>query len=57
MDKKTKELFAALYDMLVYLTCNYSSMPEDFKSRFSETNCVVLRQSLFTRLYDNEDYE
>lgn len=36
-----------LYDLLVYLTTNYSSMPESFKKRFSEETLVNARQCAF----------
>lgn len=45
-----QDLAVGLYDLLVYLTTNYSSMPSDFQVRFSESACVVLRQSLFNAL-------
>lgn len=48
--KMKHDLAVGLYDLLVYLTTNYSLMPSDFQSRFSETACVVLRQSLFNSI-------
>ena len=36
-------MFKKLYELLVYLTNNYSSMPEDFKSNFPEATCINLR--------------
>lgn len=32
-----------LYDLMVYLTSNYSEMPQSFKSRFPEKDCVNSR--------------
>ena len=32
-----------LYDLVVYITNNYSSMPEEFKIMFPEAICVKLR--------------
>lgn len=50
-----------LYDLLVYLTTNYSVMPDSFKKSFPEERCVNARQILFD-VYDGEtndfyDYE
>ena len=39
-----------LYDLLVYLTTNYSSMSDEFRNQFSEADCVRLRQALFNIL-------
>ena len=44
-----------LYDLLVYLTCNYSQMPNEFKARFPEADCVRMRQDLFNVLSVNEN--
>lgn len=49
------------YDLLVYLTSNYSLMPDSFKARFSEERLVNARQITFD-LYDAQtndfdDYE
>lgn len=45
-----ESLISGLYDLLVYITNNYSKMPEDFKTRFSETSCVLFRKDLFNSL-------
>lgn len=29
-----------LYDVFVWITCNYSQMPDEFKEKFPETACV-----------------
>ena len=50
-----KEILSSLYDLMVYLTVNYSKMPTDFQNLFSETRLVFLRQGLFNSLYDNEN--
>ena len=44
-----------LYDLLVYLTCNYSQMPQEFKDRFPEADCVRMRQDLYNSLSINEN--
>lgn len=36
-------MFDKLYDLLVYVTNNYSKMPEEFQSAFPEAICVKLR--------------
>lgn len=50
-----KEILSSLYDLMVYLTVNYSKMPICFQNRFSETRIVLLRQDLFNSLCDNEN--
>ena len=50
-----KEILSSLYDLMVYLTVNYSKMPTDFQNLFSETRLFLLRQDLFNYLYDNEN--
>ena len=45
-----ESLISALYDLLVYVTNNYSQMPVDFKARFSEGRCVWMRKDLFDYL-------
>lgn len=45
-----ESLISALYDLLVYVTNNYSQMPDEFKSRFSEGRCVWMRKDLFDNL-------
>ena len=44
-----------LYDLLVYLTCNYSQMSQEFKVRFPEADCVRMRQDLFNVLSVSEN--
>lgn len=50
------DVIVGLYDLLVYLTTNYSRMPMEFQNRFSETCCVLLRQDLFNALDNEENY-
>ena len=45
-----ESLISALYDLLVYVTNNYSQMHEEFKARFSEGRCVWMRKDLFDNL-------
>lgn len=52
-----KEIVSKLYDLLVFITCNYSSMNDDFKSQFPEGSCVSMRQGLFNVLSDFESHE
>ena len=49
------------YDLMVFITSNYSLMPDAFKERFSEETCINARQVCFD-VYDSEtndfaDYE
>lgn len=44
-----------LYDLLVYLTNNYSQMPEEFRKRFPEGKCVSAR--LYVSSVVNDDSE
>lgn len=32
-----------LYDLICYVTNNYSSMPDEFKKKFPEADCVEMR--------------
>lgn len=48
-----KVTITMLYDVLVYITNHYSDMPLDFRVRFSESACGILRQNLFDNL-DNK---
>ena len=32
-----------LYDVFVWITCNYSEMPDEFKSKFPEETCINAR--------------
>lgn len=56
--------FNFLYDLFVFLTTNYSSMPESFKSRFPESK-IVTGRIFFHDCYENnsmlhenfDDYE
>ena len=41
-----------LYDVMAFLTTNYSKMPIEFKDMFSETYLIQLRQDLFTTLFN-----
>lgn len=52
-----KEKFYQLYDMVVYITNNYSKMPDEFKSKFPEKDIVSSRLFIsdITNLFD--DYE
>ena len=36
-------MFRFIYDLLVYLTCNFSKMPDEFKKRFQEDYLVKSR--------------
>lgn len=38
------------YDLIVWITNNYSKMPSDFKNIYSEQTCIALRQDLFRSL-------
>ena len=38
------------YDVFVWLTKNYSSLPVGFRNRFPEKSLVTLRQALFNSL-------
>lgn len=49
-----------LYDLVVYLTTNYSLLPDSFRARFSEKDLVNLRigiSDLFNASKDFDDYE
>ena len=49
-------MFEKLYDLMVYLTTNYSSMPKEFKNEFPEKDCVLLRQIVFNIIsFDSTD--
>lgn len=53
-------MFQLIYDLLVYLTNNYSKMPADFKKRFSETFLIRSRidiGSINASLQNYSDYE
>ena len=41
-------MFEKLYELMVFLTNNYSSMPEEFKREFPEATCVNLRLGVST---------
>ena len=45
------------YDLIVYVTDNYSSMPQEFREKFPEGTCVNLRLDVFNILSDFENYE
>lgn len=36
-------MFDSLYDLVVYITNNYSKMPKEFKDAFPEADCVKMR--------------
>ena len=36
-------MFDKLYDLMVFLTNNYSQMPQGFRSAFPEKDCVQMR--------------
>ena len=36
-------MFDRLYDLVVFITNNYSQMPEEFKKEFPEKDCVKMR--------------
>lgn len=53
-------MFQLIYDLLVYLTNNYSSMPDGFKKRFQEEFLVRVRLQIGTiveYLKDWNDYD
>lgn len=53
-------MFRFLFDVLVYLTNNYSMMPESFRSRFQEKDLVNARlgvDDIVTCDKDFKDYE
>ena len=39
-------MFTELWDMLVFITNNYSKMPKEFKDQFPEAKCIKLRLSI-----------
>ena len=43
---KISVMFKRLYALVVYVTNNYSSMPDEFREKFSESECVRLRLSV-----------
>ena len=47
-------MFSKLYDLIVYVTNNYSSMPSEFKQAFPEKDCVKLR--LFVSNIENFEW-
>lgn len=50
-------MFGRLYDLIVYVTNNYSAMPEEFKSKFSEGECVRLRLSVSSMFNAVQSFE
>ena len=50
-------MFGRLYDLVVYLTNNYSQMPEEFKREFPEAECVRLRLSVSSMFNAIETFE
>ena len=46
-----------LYDLIVYVTNNYSSMPQEFREKFPEGTCVNLRLAVSDILSVFENYE
>lgn len=49
--KMNESVTSRLYDLLVWITNNYSKMPSDFQKFFSEKTCVSLRQDMFNSLH------
>lgn len=49
--KMNESVTSRLYDLLVWITNNYSKMPSDFQKFFSERSCVSLRQDMFNSLH------
>ena len=49
-------MFKLLYDLLIYVTENYSSMPDGFKKRFSEAFLIRARLQVGTINNYNEDW-
>lgn len=49
--KMNESLTSRLYDLLVWITNNYSKMPADFQKFFSEKTCISIRQDLFNSLH------
>ena len=50
-------MFGRLYDLVVYVTNNYSAMPEEFRERFSEGECVRLRLSVSSMFNAVQSFE
>ena len=50
-------MFDKLYDLMVYVTNNYSKMPKEFREAFPESVCVKLRLALSNITDSLEDYE
>lgn len=46
----TDDSLKQIYDVFVYLTKNYSSLPAGLRNRFPEKTLVTLRQSIFNSL-------
>lgn len=52
-----QEKFNYLYDLIVYVTNNYSSMPDEFRKKFPEALCVNLRLLISDIAIIFENYE
>lgn len=39
-------MFTDLWNMLVFITNNYSKMPKEFRDQFPEAKCIRLRLSI-----------
>ena len=53
-------MFKFIYDLLVFLTCNYSAMPENFKKKFPEEYLIKSRLNFGSIInFENDfvDYE
>ena len=48
--KMTDSSIRDVYDVFVWLTKNYSSLPVGFRNRFPEKSLVALRQDLFNSI-------
>ena len=48
--------FKFLYDVFVWITSNYASMPDGFKSRFSEESCINGRLYLSDYVQSDSDF-
>ena len=47
--------FKFLYDVFVWITSNYSQMPDSFKKSFSEPSCIRGRLFLSNFIQDDSD--
>lgn len=49
-------LIKFIYDLFVWLTCNYSQLPSDFKEKFPEVNLVLARLSFSEFVQDDSNF-